>query len=73
MHFKELLWLKVYGDQNYRNRKCPPEDCYPAIEEEWHFTKLWIATEDDWIRCDAMLPFIDQNRIIDEVKESWRE
>ncbi len=25
MHFKELPWLKVYGDQNYRNKRCPLE------------------------------------------------
>ncbi len=50
----------------------PPENCYPAIEEEWHFDKMWVATEDEWIRCDAMLPFVDQDRFIDEIKESWR-
>lgn len=48
----------------------PPEDCYPAIEEEWTFTALWVDAVGGYERCDLLLQFIDEEAIIDEIKES---
>lgn len=51
----------------------PPEDCYPAIEEKFNFTRLWIDVVGGYKRCDLLLQFIDDQAIIEEIKESWRE
>ncbi len=68
---QEIACRIYYHYTPYQKGQPTEDDSWPDVDEEWIFTTLQIWADNRWQYAPALLDVIDQDALIEEIKEGF--